>query len=331
MATIDDKIKKAKEAGYSDEEIAKFLGTKTTKKGAVSSIPVVGDILNTILPQTTKQYDRALEPFVDPNKFKNNPQAVQQGMKDIEANKLKSGAEMAQYIPVTGNSFLTSLLTGGLRGASHGLAQDNATPQSVATSAAVTAPIEGGAYLLGKVLPYLTKKGVINKTNEAVKTATEKGKGMTFSDLSEAAKEKVKQKLGWTQEVRDAFNSTITEKTPASIEPGAGNFDPQQMLDWRRQIQARQGSGIFKFLQKGGDMQGKVDSIIRSTVSENLHKLAPESIKPDKLYSLYSSGGKLIEGDVPTKLLKVAAATVAWNKLPYILRNMLGAGIGEVK
>lgn len=348
---MEDKIKKAKAAGYSDEEIAKFLGTKKTsglentmrqiglggiydvgKQGVGFGQMAIGGISKN--PQMMSQgYQNVSEAqqkfgFADPRSQGNQFNPVQ-----YATQTAKDAAGLAPWLAggSGGLSLARQAGMGGSRGLLNAVAQEDVTPGRVIGQTVGGAIAEPSFNAILRAIPYLTKGQVIKKTNEAVAKATAEGKGMTFDDLSQLAENKVKAKLGWTNEVRKAFNSTIVEKTPASIEPGAGKFDPQQMLDWRRQIQARQGSGIFNLLQKGSDIQGKVDSIIRSTVSENLHKLAPESIKPDKLYSLYSRGGKLIEGDIPTKLLKIGAATIAWNKLPYILRNMLGAGIGDLK
>ncbi len=335
---MEDKIKKARESGYSDEEINSFL----QKKGLDISTTKPKNILETILskasdifPQTSKMYQEGIQSASGGiNKLTGGkygtaitPEQATQNYQDVKNRTPKAFGELAQYIPVTGANPLMALLSGGLRGATHGVAQENATPQSVATSALTTAPIEASLVALTKILPFLTKKGVVGKTEKAVEEATKAGKGNTFDELINTAREEVKKKLGWTKEVRESFNSTIVEKTPASIEPGAGKFTPKEMLDWRRQIQSRQGSGIFQFLQKGGDIQGKVDSVIRNTISENLHKLAPESKIPDWLYSAYRKGGPIVSGDVPTKALKIGAAALVGRQIPYLLQRILGGAL----
>lgn len=161
----------------------------------------------------------------------------------------------------------------------------------------------GGAAL--KELPsYLTKSGLAQKSTEAARAATEAGTKISWGDISKDIQSQVYKQLGKTKDVQDALNTIISEKTPAGLESmapdvkigGIGtSMSPSDLLDWRRQILGREGTGILKALT-GSNVTDKVSSIARSVISKNLHDYVPATVTPDKLFSFYSA----IKGDVPT-------------------------------
>ncbi len=350
---LENKIKKAKEAGYSDEEINSFLQKKGGKNDLSGYKATTRDVSNlfksiglgavpTILGAGYEGIRAGKQAITGKNQYVDergnpveNPFLSYMEMGKIKEKPVEQVARQTAGLASYGIPFGGNIPRMALQGAGRFVAlkasQPDTTLEDILKAGATGAVTEPAVGSLLKALPFLTKKGVAGKAQEAVTKATEEGKSLTYDQLSDKIRNAVKEKLGYPTEVRDAVNSLISEKAPASIEPGAGPFTPQNMLDWRRQILARQGSGIFKFLQKGGDIQGKVDSIARNVISENLHKLAPEAKIPDYLYSLYSKGGPLIRGDVPTKLLKIGAAATVGRQLPYMLRNILSGALQQAQ
>jgi hypothetical protein len=188
---------------------------------------------------------------------------------------------------------------------------------------------------------YLTKKGVANLTEKAASKATEQGASAGWTDLVSSIEKGVIDKLGDTPKVRRALGEILSSINPRKLgavepqpgpnmpfyfnRPAAGIVDEvgksaNELLTGRRQILARQGTGILK-LFKGTDINDKVSGIVRNELSKNLHKIAPETKLPDKLYSLYSKGGKL-GGDVPHVAAKIAAG--------YVLSKALGPILGPI-
>lgn len=360
---MEDKIRKAKEAGYSDEEIAKFVGTAKELTGGKKVVNQVAELLNSIglgaIPgaaATAYEIPGALarggsrtveqaqqdNPFLTGQKARSLQAARTEGPL---ANILQSGREtagLASYaIPMGGGSGAIAsqvgkmALQGAGRFAANKASQEGANVGDIAKAGVVGAVAEPSIGMLLKALPYLTKSGVIGKTKQGIEESVSKGNGKYFDEMifgtgKDSAREVVKNKLGWGKEVEAAFNKTVNEKIPATLEQGGGIMDAKALDLWRKQISGRQGSGIFQALTSGENIQGKVDSLVRNTIAKNLHEIAPKTKIPDALYSFYSKGGPLFKGDIPTKALKIGAAATIGPQIPYILRNILSGGIGQI-
>lgn len=82
-----------------------------------------------------------------------------------------------------------------------------------------------------------------------------------------------------------------TQFTPQAdaMQSQSGSLTPSDLLKTRRQITARAGGNFFKKALMGEDINDKVANAARRVISQSVHKLAPGTILPDKLYSLYSN------------------------------------------
>ena len=101
-----------------------------------------------------------------------------------------------------------------------------------------------------------------------------------------------------------------------------GSFSPTQLLNLRRQLLAREGTGLLDKLFKGSDISSKVSNVGRGVLSSTLHELTPETIPPDKLFTLYSKLG----GDVPALVLKGGGVTGALALLKHLFSSVASGG-----
>ncbi len=264
------------------------------EKTGAYDIPVLGGLLRGAIQPNTQLIDTTLQKRQQlSNLAKSNPQQAVQMAKDT----LGSG------------NTLQDLMTG------KGMAR-TALPAALTDATIADVPnIAKGAINVVKSIPKiasnLTFKGAANAATKAASKATAEGANATWDDLQYDVRSQVEKQLGNTQEVRDAVNNLLSEKTPAALEGQGANAltkSPTDLLDWRRQITARGGGGgVLANLFKGTNIDSKVSSIARKVISSNLHDIAPGTQTPDKLYSFY----KTLGGDVPTWIKRVVAGTIA--------------------
>jgi hypothetical protein len=125
----------------------------------------------------------------------------------------------------------------------------------------------------------------------------------------------VKALLGELKTTPDKAISPVDELLSQSAKPIANaasdtlHMTPDQLLQLRRNLLNSYGKSILQGSTDKGisALEQKIAGIVRGSVSKNLHNIAPETIRPDKLYSMYSKGG-VWGGDVPHLLLKYLAA-----------------------
>lgn len=116
------------------------------------------------------------------------------------------------------------------------------------------------------------------------------------------------------------YNGPLRDPTPFSLDSlmtTPAKLTPEELLNWRRQILAREGSGIMELI-KGSDIDKKVSGIARQEFSKSLHKIAPKTKDIDKIYSLYSKGG-ILSGGIPEKLAKLGIASLLYSQRGNIL------------
>lgn len=290
---------------------------------------------------TPEQKKQAGEDFLERQRaFK--PRAERMGYKTDKntvyttptGKSLRQSAGTALTVaPVGGATIPTMFARGTLRGIGSEMAQSDFD----ASSAAKRGVGYGFLETIPGVAPYLTKRGTAKLTEKAVAEATKKGKGIDWGSLTEDIERAVYKKLGKTKEVVRATNKIVFEKAPemtpkiydpinkiTKIFDQGEQLSPNTLLDWRRQILAREGgNSILKFLKGGGsDIEGKVASVARSVISKNLKQLAPGAKIPDLLYSLYSKGGPF-GGSPPTIIAKYLIGKALLGMFGKELGNMM--------
>lgn len=227
-------------------------------------------------------------------------------LKSIEGANLIPGSGIAS---AAGNKALAAFPVG----AGYETGQANSTPGSVLTAGTLSSI----AYPLLSMLKsgMLTKGGGARKATEAAGYATDEGLEEPLTKLQRKSTERVLDKFGDTPAVRDSLSKVLTPEDTGQLDTRPLMKNPSQILDWRRQITNREGGNIFQNVFKGSDLDQKVAREVRDTLAEQLHKMAPGTILPDQVYSLYSKLG----GDIPRLLLEVLGAG-----------GILGAGAAAV-
>ncbi len=83
---------------------------------------------------------------------------------------------------------------------------------------------------------------------------------------------------------------------------------PEQLLQLRRNLVNSYGKSLFQAPSEKGlsALENKVASVVRGTVSDNLHRIAPGTVTPDKLYALHSKVASPVMKEL-MKLLGVSA------------------------
>lgn len=180
----------------------------------------------------------------------------------------------------------------------------------------------GGATMGGAgVAPYLTKQGVAGLSTKAA----EKGQEVPWQKVVERATQAV-TKFGnpnTDMELRDTLKSLLLRIKPTDY-LGQESISSPELLNTRRQMLAREGTGILNFLKGNGDLESKVSGAVRGGLSDLLHEAAPATKLPDTLYKLYSKGGPL-GGDIPTLAIKYGLGIPLLRKL----LGPLGGAIGK--
>jgi hypothetical protein len=71
---------------------------------------------------------------------------------------------------------------------------------------------------------------------------------------------------------------------------------PTDLLAFKRNLLASYGKNIIQVSSDSGlnALEQKIAGVVRGTVADNLHRVAPGTIMPDKLYSLYAKKGPQI-------------------------------------
>jgi len=177
------------------------------------------------------------------------------------------------------------------------------------------------AYGVGKALPWLTKKGVAGKAEQAAA----KGTDISWEKLSSDIEKEVGKKLGADLGVKKATSKVLSTARPASLATERMISSPAT-LDYRRQLLNRYSENILQGLARmlgggatGAGLESKVANVARGVTSQALHQAAPGTKIPDLLYRLYSSGG-VLGGDVPALAAKYGIG------LPILKRLMNNVG-----
>lgn len=97
--------------------------------------------------------------------------------------------------------------------------------------------------------------------------------------------------------------SPIDELFSGGAKPIAGKTQnvlqqtPEQLLQLRRNLLSSYGKTLLQAPTEKGisALENKVAGVVRGTVSENLHRIAPGTIRPDQLYKMYSKGGPVLK------------------------------------
>lgn len=160
---------------------------------------------------------------------------------------------------------------------------------------AVTHPLQtiqgiGGAIKTGAQLA--TKKGAANITTKAAQVATNEGKVGNWEDIAQKIRDSVKSQYGNSVEHMKAVNKLLAQEAPSKVGRQAGTAitkTPTELLNLRRQITARSGTGnIIQHLMGVKNTEDQVAGVARNIISQNVHKLAPGSIGADRAYSWWS-------------------------------------------
>lgn len=200
--------------------------------------------------------------------------------------------------------------------------------------------IASDAKLGANALRYPTKNALANATTNIADQATQTGAKGTWEELNKQFTQNVMKKYGMSSgslppAISDALNQIRATFTPAGIEsiPSTLEHTPTQLLSNRRNILNAYGGGPSKIAQLisgvSASPEQKVASVMRGTLSDYLHELAPKTQALDKLYTLYSKGGKW--GGSPVDLLKkygIPAAAGAIG-LPKVVGGLFGDYVGN--
>lgn len=179
----------------------------------------------------------------------------------------------------------------------------NVVTNPVQAVKSVTNPIVTGAKLL-------TKKGAANITTNAAKAATDLGKTAKWNDIANEVRTAVQSQYGNSVEHMRAAEKLLAQEAPAKLGKNISKT-PSELLDLRRQILARSGTGnIISKLMGMKNTEDQVAGVARNIISQHVHELAPESKMADKAYSLWS---------------KAKGSPAEW-----IGRSLVGATAGKV-
>jgi hypothetical protein len=325
--------KAALQAGWTQEQIDAYLASRvksnttapsqeTTQAPSDTGTSVLDSLLNMaggvakfIAPGTTKY--------------------AQQGMTDIAQGKTPSNqpSVLERLIPglmmgrgLQPGNIVNNLVAGAKgQGEIKPIMQEDALGESTRELAAMYL----GGKILQKILPLATKGGVAKRTTELAEKSTKKGTVIDWDTLEKNIISKTRSKLGNVPEVNQPLETILREGLPNQMtrspgiysgNPGMPGFadelvkTPTELLNWRRQILARGGSGngLQQLLGKlmGSDVESKVQGIARGEISAALKNTVPGISPMDRLYSLYSKGG-VFGGDIPTLLKKYGGAYIA--------------------
>src|SRR3990167_101508 len=327
----------ARKDGWTDEEIDAFLAQSQPQQQFQQQGGVLqgaANLSNFLFPRTTQTVTSAVIGGIQP--------ASQTGIGQFLPNPKFIGETIgaAGELAASRLPFLRGV--GGLAGRStaagviHGATTPNAPIQERAISAGVEGVVGGVVGKASSFLPLTTKRGTAKATEKAAAEATAQGKGVNWNELQSKITQSVKSKFGERRDVQNALDNLLVEKTPSAIQPpyiGApagqgsttGTFlkTPSELLDWRRQLTMRQGGGIFKLLG-GKSISDKVEGQARTIISEEIHRMVPKSVTPDKLYSIYSN----LHGDVPAQIRNLVAFEIGRRLLGKVFNKATQEVIG---
>jgi hypothetical protein len=269
--------------------------------------------------QTSKNYQMMADRETDPAKKKlwsdkarevagmnitNNNDVVNSFSPDINENYLWRGLKTGSDIAST--AALPEIVIGGVKQIPKVLdAAKNIVEKPVDL-------IKNTAGTVTDIIKNPTKSIAGKNVGKAAEAATEKGAKIAWQDgegnLMDQIVNEVKKKMVWNKEVKEATNTLISNLTPvpettvagqvgqATNLPMIGNtaFTPSDLLKTRTQITQTAGQRIFNALSgKGSAADDKVMSIARNVISKNLHRVAPETLTPDKVLKIYNTFGPL--------------------------------------
>lgn len=223
-----------------------------------------------------------------------------------------------------GAGMLPAIINSSLTGAEHmlpyGVSQSHSPAQLAgdATIGAILGPILGWG-----TSGMMTRKGAARATETL---ADNSGARVSADALKSQIEKAVLEKYGDVPEVRSALNTIKSSLSPelpighaGDLNAYIGGSEPtlslSDILANRRQITNRGGQNFLQRILTGSDIEGKVNNTARQVLSGTLHNLAPETILPDQLYSLYASKG--------INAAKAAGAT-------YLINKLLPGGIGGI-
>lgn len=314
------------------------LGSALT--GQTSAPQFVSNDMQNLLNQRTQA---GLEGFTKPSDT--TKKLALEGLKQsaavasygVPAIRAFGGSTIA---PTLGNLALHGGITGALFGAGQApVGQIN--PGSIAAYGGLGAIAEPTlSYLLSGML---TKAGVGKKLAQG---ANESDQSMTWNDLQDQIRAKASDKLGDNAATKQSVENFLATRSPASesdliinkaggppiedvADPtGQAAFAPtplsnapaqklvnpdlnaNSLLNLRRQLDASYEQPFYSKLFTKSSMDDKVAAIARSVVRDNLHKVAPGTILPDQLMTLYMKKG-IFGGDFPVLLVKALGAAGA--------------------
>ena len=344
---------KAKQAGYTDQEIDAFEAQQTQSQPQQQSGGVLGFLkgaANVVAPRTTQLVSDIASgqsqryQTKDALLFGLGPLGQILGGSPAAKQASGVGGEIASYlVPLTAVTRGAALSTKlGLAGATHGAT----TPDAGLTERALRTAGEGAVgygvgAVLGKVLPvlkYPSKSRAANVATKEAEKATKAGEGIHWDDLQEQIRERIKTKLGDNPKIRTITNRLLSEKTPAAVqptipEPGgpgstAGSFlkSPSELLDWRRQIARRGGKTFFEQMFRSASLENKIEAEARSILTKEIHRMAPKTLSADKIYSFYSKPGNT---DIPGWVKRIAVGYLARQGTNQVLGPQLSSLLGR--
>ena len=347
---------KAKQAGYTDEEINAFetqqasqAQQQPTQSLGQQALGFLKGAANFVAPRTTEVVSNIATGKNQPYQTKDyllsglGPLGQMLGGSPAAQQASGAGGEIASYLIPTARGLQGSKLSAklGLAGAVSG-----ATGEGDILQKGQNAALQGGlGYLTGgtleKVLPvlkYPSKSRAANVATKEAEKATKAGEGIHWDDLQEQIRERIKTKLGDNPKIRTITNRLLSEKTPAAVqptipEPGgpgstAGSFlkSPSELLDWRRQIARRGGKTFFEQMFRSASLENKIEAEARSILTKEIHRMAPKTLSADKIYSFYSKPGNT---DIPGWVKRIAVGYLARQGTNQVLGPQLSSLLGR--
>lgn len=331
----------AKQQGYSDSEIKSFL----QKKGA-SATPTVGKtptstdttsqklfgLLNsiglsavpTVLGGAFEAGRAGLGALGVKNVYGNpetgqtiqNPFLSEGRLKDIQQKPVETVARqtagLASYaIPGASLEAKTlgaipgaigkAALTGAARGGLFTASIPGSTPAEIGVGAGVGAVAEP---LVAYMRTYGTFKQLGKLQDSAVQEAEGEGVVSQWSSVMDKAKA---TKLYNSPAGKKAIDNILADYAPSTL---SDTITPSELMNTRDTITEVYGSkSLFGdiFAQPESKVNTKAAEVVRRAVSSELHTAVPKTQVADYFVAAYNKGQPLLGGDIPQKILKLAA------------------------
>jgi hypothetical protein len=298
----------AKKAGYSDGEIQSFLKRKATRTGGdwTDFIPagtaILGGTIGTILGPGGTIGGAGVGAA--------SGEAMRQSLKAIQGE----GPQLGQ--------------------------QDIAQPLK---SGAIAAGVAAVPAVGSKVLPYLTLGGVASKVTDIVTKGQQEGPrfGKFIDTFNKYVENKYPGKLMANPGLKADAQSILSNMEEFIKSTDLKKFDfakesrlPIQaetqipymrMLELRRDLGGRISDYINAILGKSGPGP-EARAMVRDFLSSQIHKAYPETMRYDRLYSIYSN---LLGGSLGGLLARIVAAGVATPLVGKAIGTSIGKSIGE--